>query len=93
MSRPAEQFITTADYLALERKAETKSEYLNGHIYAMSGASRNHNRITVNLTAALHAQLKRKPCEPLLRRHAGQGQPYRPVHLSGCRGRLRRTPI
>ena len=43
MSRPAEQFITPADYLALERQAETKSEYLNGHIYAMSGASRSHN--------------------------------------------------
>ncbi len=64
MSRPAEQFITAADYLALERKAETKSEYLNGRIYAMSGASRSHNRITVNLTSALHSQLKRKPCEP-----------------------------
>ena len=64
MSRPAEQFITAADYLALERQAETKSEYLNGCIYAMSGASRGHNRITVNLTSALHAQLKRKPCEP-----------------------------
>ena len=64
MSRPAEQFITAADYLALERQAETKSEYLNGRIYAMSGASRSHNRITVNLTSTLHAQLKRKPCEP-----------------------------
>lgn len=64
MSRPAEQFITPADYLALERKAETKSEYLNGHIYAMSGASRNHNRITINLAAMLHSRLKGKPCEP-----------------------------
>ena len=64
MSRPAEQFITAADYLALERKAETKSEYLNGHIYAMSGASRSHNRITINLVAMLHSRLKGKPCEP-----------------------------
>ncbi|MDG4551781.1 MAG: Uma2 family endonuclease [Candidatus Contendobacter sp.] len=64
MSQLAEQFITAADYLALERQAETKSEYLNGRIYAMSGASRNHNRITVNLTSALHSRLKRKPCEP-----------------------------
>ncbi len=53
MSQPAEQFITAAGYLALERPAETKSEYLNGRIYPMSGAS--HNRITVNLTSALHA--------------------------------------
>ncbi|MDG4594493.1 MAG: Uma2 family endonuclease [Candidatus Contendobacter sp.] len=64
MSQLAEQFITATDYLTLERQAKTKNEYLNGRIYAMSGASRSHNRITVNLTSALHAQLKRKPCEP-----------------------------
>ena len=64
MSRPAEQFITAADYLALERQAETKSEYLNGHIYAMSGASLKHNRIVAGLAVAVGAQLRRKPCEP-----------------------------
>lgn len=63
MSQPAEQFISPADYLALERKALIRSEYLNGRIYAMSGASRNHNRITISLAATLHLQLKRKPCE------------------------------
>lgn len=66
MPRPAEQFITAADYLALERQAESKSEYLNGCIYAMSGASRNHNRITINLGAMLHTQLRGKPCEPFV---------------------------
>ncbi|MCB1822627.1 MAG: Uma2 family endonuclease [Candidatus Competibacteraceae bacterium] len=66
MSRPAEQFITAADYLALERQAESKSEYLNGCIYTMSGASRNHNRITINLGAMLHTQLRGKSCEPFV---------------------------
>ncbi len=66
MPRPAEQFITAADYLALERRAETKSEYLNGHIYAMSGASRNHNRITINLARRLGNQLSGSPCEPFV---------------------------
>ena len=66
MSRPAEQFITPADYLALERQAETKSEYLNGHIYAMSGASRSHNRITINLARRLGNQLSGSPCEPFV---------------------------
>lgn len=64
MSRAAEYFVTPADYLTLERRAETRNEYLNGSIYAMSGASRNHNRITVNLTAALHNRLRGKTCEP-----------------------------
>lgn len=62
MSRPAEQFVTAADYLALERQAETKSEYLNGHIYAMSGASREHNTIVFNLARRVGNQLDRKPC-------------------------------
>lgn len=62
MSRPAEQFVTAADYLALERQAETKSEYLNGHIYAMSGASREHNTIVFNLARCIGNQLDRKPC-------------------------------
>ena len=63
MSRPAEQFITAADYLALERQAEIKSEYLNGQIYAMSGASRNHNRITFNLARRIGNQLGGSRCE------------------------------
>ncbi len=64
MPRPAELFITAADYLALERQVETRNEYLNGRIYAMGGASLKHNRIVAGLAVALGAQLKRKPCEP-----------------------------
>lgn len=64
MSRSAEQFITAAEYLALERQAETKSEYWNGNIYAMSGASLKHNRIVAGLATTLGAQLRRKSCEP-----------------------------
>ena len=66
MSRPAEQFMTAADYLTTERQSQTKSEYLNGRIYAMSGASRNHNRITLNLGAMLRTRLRGKPCEPFI---------------------------
>lgn len=62
MSRPAEHFITAADYLALERQAETKSEYLNGYIYAMSGASKEHNTIVFNLARRIGNQLDGKPC-------------------------------
>jgi Uma2 family endonuclease len=40
---------TPAEYLARERVAETKSEYVNGEILAMTGASRRHNLVTGNL--------------------------------------------
>ena len=55
--------LTPEEYLALERKAITKSEYLNGHIYAMAGASREHNLITGNIFGELRSQLRERPCE------------------------------
>jgi Uma2 family endonuclease len=54
---------TPEQYLALERKAAYKSEYLHGRIYAMSGASRAHNLIALNIGSELRAQLKGRPCE------------------------------
>ena len=55
--------LTSKEYLALERKAipdaETvRSEYLDGEIIAMSGASFAHNLITVNFSAQLHTRLR-----------------------------------
>ncbi len=50
------------EYLAYERKAEIRSEYINGEIFAMAGASRNHNRILSNLVRVLGNQLIDKPC-------------------------------
>ena len=63
MSSQTQSRLTPEEYLALERQAETRSEYLNGELFAMSGASRRHNLITVNITAGLHAQLRQRPCE------------------------------
>lgn len=54
---------TEAQYLAIERDLETKHEFHRGEMFAMSGASRQHNRITFNLAAILHGQLKGCPCE------------------------------
>ncbi len=42
VSQP-QPYVTPAEYLALERRAETKSEYHDGTIVAMVGASRAHN--------------------------------------------------
>ena len=53
---------TPEQYLALERKAEYKSEYINGRIFAMAGASRQHNQITFNIAGELRLQLKGRAC-------------------------------
>jgi Uma2 family endonuclease len=54
---------TPEQYLALERKADYKSEYFNGFITAMAGASREHNLIASNLNRMLGNQLANRRCE------------------------------
>lgn len=44
---------TASEYLALEDKAEFKSEFINGEIIPMAGASANHNKIALNLCRLL----------------------------------------
>ena len=59
-------FISQEDYLAGELISEVKHEYIDGDVYAMAGASKNHERIIGNVFAKLHAQLENTPCEPFL---------------------------
>lgn len=54
---------TPEEYLAFEREAEDKHEFIDGEIVAMAGASREHNLIGVNISSELHFALKGKPCE------------------------------
>src|SRR5262245_5122353 len=54
---------TPEQYLALERKADFRSEFCNGFITAMAGASREHNLPAGNLHAEIRSQLKGRPCE------------------------------
>ena len=63
MSTQPRTALTPEEYLELERKAEYKSEYYHGEMFAMAGASREHNVLAMNLSATLHAQLRRRPCE------------------------------
>ena len=55
-------WLTPQQYLFQERQAETKSEYFDGEIFAMAGASREHNQISANLVRVLGNQLLDKPC-------------------------------
>jgi len=55
--------LTPEEYLERERRAEFKSEYRDGEIVAMTGASIAHNRINANLMRELGVQLRDKPCD------------------------------
>lgn len=54
--------LTPEQYLEIERKAEFKSEYYGGEMYAMSGGTYPHGVIILNLGAELRAALKGRPC-------------------------------
>jgi Uma2 family endonuclease len=63
MATDPKQRLTIQEYLTLERQAETKSDYLDGEMFAMSGASREHNVISVKLASSLDIQLAEGDCE------------------------------
>lgn len=50
--------LTPEEYLELERQAEFRSEYSDGQVYVLAGASENHNIITLNTAAVLLASLR-----------------------------------
>ena len=63
MSTLSKPFLSPEEYLAIERKAEDKSEYYHGEMFAMSGVSRTHDRINVQLTFLIGQHLRGKQCE------------------------------
>ncbi|MBF0574279.1 MAG: Uma2 family endonuclease [Desulfamplus sp.] len=58
--------ITPKEYLEFERTSEFKHEYFDGEIFAMVGASLNHNQISMNLIRELGVQLKHSSCRPFI---------------------------
>ncbi len=63
MSLNPDHFYTPEEYLIIERQAEFKSEYFAGEVFAMSGASENHNLIVVNIAAEIRQQFKGRHCK------------------------------
>lgn len=62
MSAIPKTFISEETYLEEERKALEKSEYYNGEIFAMAGATKEHNAIVGAILGELYGFLKGKQC-------------------------------
>lgn len=62
MSSQPKTFLTPQEYLEIERKAEYKSEYYAGEMFAMSGGTANHSFIGCNIIALLTAKLRGSSC-------------------------------
>jgi Uma2 family endonuclease len=63
MSSQPVHYFSVEEYLKLEREASYRSEYFDGEIFAMAGASRRHNLISINAGGSLNAQLAERECE------------------------------
>jgi Uma2 family endonuclease len=62
MSAVPKRKLTAAEYLTIEKVAEFKSEFYDGEMFAMSGASRFHNTVKENFIGELFARMKGGPC-------------------------------
>jgi Uma2 family endonuclease len=54
--------ISPDDYLKMERESQIKHEYFAGEVFAMAGASPNHNIITASANRHVGNQLAQRPC-------------------------------
>lgn len=64
MSTARKLKLTPQQYLEQERRAEFKSEFYAGEVFAMAGASRWHVRISGNFFGEARSLLKGQRCEP-----------------------------
>ena len=55
--------LTEEEYLAIDRAADVRSEYIAGEIYAMAGASLNHIRLQGNTFGELYVALRNSDCQ------------------------------
>jgi Uma2 family endonuclease len=63
---PEHAYVSVEEYLEGELDSQLRHEYVEGHVYAMAGASDDHNRIAGNIFSFLHSALRGKPCEPFM---------------------------
>jgi len=55
-------FFTVEEYLELEQTSDIRHEYFAGEVFAMTGSSKEHNIITLNIASRLRSQLRGSSC-------------------------------
>jgi Uma2 family endonuclease len=63
MTPQPKRSLSEEEYLTFEQSSPIKHEFFHGEIYAMTGGTESHNLLAGNAYAALHAQLRRRPCK------------------------------
>ena len=57
-----QKLMSEADYLEFEERAKTRHEFVDGYVFAMTGASQAHSVICTNLLMLIQSSLKGTPC-------------------------------
>jgi Uma2 family endonuclease len=87
MSGPLPQLATEAEYLALLESTSERYELLDGVIVAMTGASKRHNEVALNLAIALRRLAAGGGCRVFIegvRLRASDLQHYYPDVMVAC---------
>lgn len=58
--------ITEQNYLDGELASDIKHEFIDGQVYAMTGTSDDHNRISINILSEFRQHLRGQTCEPFM---------------------------
>jgi Uma2 family endonuclease len=91
MGMPAQiLYYTPEQYLEDELERTYRCEYVDGQIFAMAGASRAHNAITLNIGGFLNSHLAKSPCQAFVNdmkvhiKHKKGEYFYYPDIMVGC---------
>ncbi|MDV2993942.1 MAG: hypothetical protein N4J56_003596 [Chroococcidiopsis sp. SAG 2025] len=63
IASPQLQWISPQEYLEWEPMQQLRHEYIDGEVFAMTGGTKPHNRIALNLVTALDSHLAQSSCE------------------------------
>lgn len=63
IATPHSQKMTAEEYLQWEKRQELRYEYCDGDILAMTGGTKGHNRLALNLYSALENRVEKDGCE------------------------------
>ncbi len=66
MSSAAEQFVSRGEYLSLERDGSVRHEWVGGQMWAMTGGTGRHNRISIRLLSQLLPSAEAAGCRTYL---------------------------
>lgn len=79
--------LTVDDYLRFEESSQVRHEFVAGEVYAMTGATRRHNRIVTNIVMCLGNAALGGPCEVFasdMKVHAADDVIYYPDVVVAC---------